>query len=318
MLVEHPARVLCADCGSEYEVLEGIPDLRLEAPAWIDFDEDRRRARELIESTARDDVAAAVDFVFRRRDGWDEALVAHRVRQVLELPDRLRGELDEWLAPLGARDGRLLDVGCGPGTLLAALSPSKRQTLGVDVSMEWLVVAQRMIRSVGGQPLLACALAEALPLADGSVETVAVLDVVEHVSDPAALVAEVNRIVARDGVVVLATPNRFSLASEPHVGVWGVGWVPLAFQERYVRWRSGKPYGFVRLLSRRELVRLFRRHSDISIRIGPAAVPGHELRVFPPRRALLANVYNRLVSRRLPARLISPVSPFFHVVGRRR
>ncbi len=308
--------VRCVGCTRRYDVVDGIPDLRLGRPAWIDFADDVRRAEELSEAIGPDDVRGAVEFVFRRREGWDEAVVARRTRQVLDLPDRLREELDEWLAPI--QSGPLLDVGCGPGTLLAAVSPSNHRALGVDVSMEWLVVAQRMIRSAGGQPVLACALAEALPLPDQAVQSVAVLDVIEHVSDPAALVGELNRVVAPGGAVALATPNRFSLAAEPHVGVWGVGWLPTRFQERYVRWRTGEPYGFVRLLSRRELAGVFERNSEIGVEVRPAAVPRHELRSFSPRRAAVARMYNRLIARRLGARLMSPISPFFHVVGRRR
>lgn len=310
--------VRCLGCDRRYETVEGIPDLRLHRPAWIEFEDDRRRAHELVQAVASEDVQGSVEFVFRRRKGWTDELIDRRVRQVLELPGRLRGELDEWLAPLRDQSGLLLDVGCGPGTLLAAIAPSNRDALGIDVSMEWLVVAKRMIESAGGRPVLACALAETLPLPDRSVEAIAVLDVVEHVSDPSALVEEVNRVLAPGGLLVLATPNRFSLAAEPHVGVWGVGWLPVRLQERYVRWRSGKPYGFVRLLSRRELDRLFERHSDIGVRIRPAKVPGHELRAFSRRRTLLAKTFNELVSRRLLARLVSPVSPFFHLVGRRR
>ena len=316
-LARGEADLRCSSCGRRYEVIDGIPDLRLRGPAWIDFAEDRRRAQELVGSLAPDDVEGAVDFVFRRRAGWSDEQVKRRVDQVMELPDRLREELDEWLAPLRG-DGVLLDVGCGSGALLAAAASPDRRTLGVDVSMEWLVVARRMVTAAGGKPVLACALAEALPLRDASVACVAVLDVIEHVSDPSAVVREVNRVVRSGGVVVLATPNRFSLAAEPHVGVWGVGLVPTRLQHWYVRRRSGKEYGFVRLLSRRELIRLFRRHSDIGIRIGPAAIPARELRHFPARRALLARIYNSLSSRRLPARLVSPISPFFHLVGRRR
>ena len=184
--------------------------------------------------------------------------------------------------------------------------------------MEWLVVAQRMVRSAGAEPQLACALAEALPLPEDSMSAVTVLDVIEHVADQPALVREVDRVLRPGGVVALATPNRFSLTAEPHVGVWGVGWVPTRLQERYVRLRTGKPYGLVRLLSRGELVRLFQRHSDIVVQVEPATVPDHELGNFSSRRAVLARLYNRLASRRFSAQLVFPISPFFHLIGRRR
>jgi 2-polyprenyl-3-methyl-5-hydroxy-6-metoxy-1,4-benzoquinol methylase len=317
-LAERSHYLVCEGCGETYPVFEGIPDLRIGVPAWIDFDEDRRRALEVFEAIAPEDVAGAVRFVFGRREGWSDALVERRVQQVLELPARLRSELDGWLAPLARDSGVLLDLGCGAGVLLAAVAAPGRSALGVDVSMEWLVVAQRMIRAEGGQPVLACAVAESLPLPDGAVTSVAVLDVIEHVSRPSALVREVNRVLAPGGVVLLSTPNRFSLAAEPHVGIWGVGWLPAKFQDRFVRWRSGKPYAFTHLLSRRGLAKLFERHSSITIRIEPATIPDHELRRFPRRRTIAATVYNSMVSKPLLARLILPASPFFHLVGRRR
>ena len=299
-------------------MVEGIPDFRVDQPAWIDFEEDRQRARELAGEIAADDVKAAVEFVLRRREGWDDALIERRARQILAAPTRLSEELDGWLSPLQAQPGPLFDIGCGPGTLLAAAAADGRPTVGIDVSLEWLVVAQRMIRAAGGVPVLACALAEKLPLADRTVRSAAVLDVIEHVSDPGAVIGELDRVLAAGGSVALATPNRYSLSAEPHVGVWGVGWVPTRYQERFVQWRSGKPYGFVRLLSRRELVRLFERHSEIDVRVTPATVSNHELAGFTHRRARVARVYNRLASSVVSKPLVSPVSPFFHLVGYRR
>jgi 2-polyprenyl-3-methyl-5-hydroxy-6-metoxy-1,4-benzoquinol methylase len=286
-------------------------------PAWIDFEEDRRRAVALSASVPPDDVEGAVAFVFRSRADWHDSLINRRVSQVLSLPDRLRGELEEWLAPI-ARSGPVLDVGCGSGALLSALASKGVPHLGVDVSLEWLVVADRMIRVAGGEPRLACALAEALPLATESVGSAAVLDVIEHVADPAALVREVSRVVRPGGALALATPNRFSLSAEPHVGVWGVGWLPTRLQDRYVRWRTGKPYGLVRLLSRRELQAILARHSAFSVRLAPALIPAQELQTFSGRRKLLADGYNRFLSLRPAARILTPITPFFHLVGRRR
>jgi SAM-dependent methyltransferase len=306
----------CAACARSFPIVAGIPDFRLDTLSWIDVAQDLRRATELVERVPPDDIEASVDFVFRRRVHWDAKQIARRVREVVEAPIRLSAQLDEWLAPLATRD-TVLDVGCGPGALLAALASRGREAIGVDVSLEWAVVAERAVAAAGGTPCVACGLAEALPLADASVGSVAVLDVIEHVGDPQALVAEVGRVVKPGGAVALATPNRFSLAAEPHVGVWGVGWLPARHQDRYVQWRSGKPYGFVRLLSRRELARIL-DSSSIAGRVRPATVPDHDLSAFPARRAAAAKAYNALVKNPLAARLVAPISPFFHVVGNRR
>jgi 2-polyprenyl-3-methyl-5-hydroxy-6-metoxy-1,4-benzoquinol methylase len=311
------SRWRCAACSRPFPVVAGIPDLRLELPSWIDIAEDRRRALALADAVGPIDAEGAVRFVFANRPGWDERVVERRVRQVLELPGRLREETEDWLAPL-AGSGPVLDIGCGSGALLASLTPRGVRGLGVDVSLEWLVVADRMVRAAGGEPQLACALAEALPLRGASIGAAAALDVIEHVADPTTLVAEAGRVLRPGGALLVATPNRFSLGAEPHVGVWGVGWLPTRLQDRYVRWRSGKPYGFVRLLSRRELGRIVSRRSGFDVRITPAAIPDAELRAFSSRRRTLGAAYNRLSDTRVGARLVGPVSPFFHLEARRR
>jgi 2-polyprenyl-3-methyl-5-hydroxy-6-metoxy-1,4-benzoquinol methylase len=316
-LAEGPAALECAACKRSYDVVAGIPDLRVDVAAWVDFADDVRRAHELNEATEDGDVEAAIRFVFAQREDWSSAFVERRTRQVLSSSTRLRAELDGWLAPLLEGERPLLDLGCGPGTLLATAASRGRTGIGIDVSLEWLVVAQRMIDAAGGNPVLACALAEALPLADQAVGAVAVVDVVEHVSDPARLVREVDRVLVPGGAIALATPNRYSLSAEPHVGVWGVGWLPRRWQGHYVARRTGRPYDFARLLGSRELERLFHRHSSIDVRVEPGLVPAEELASFSARRRRLARAYNALASA-LPGWLLRPICPFFHVSGRRR
>ena len=132
--------------------------------------------------------------------------------------------------------------------LLAAAAARGVPGLGIDVSLTWLVVARRMIEQHGGEATLCAAFAESLPPRDAQVPGIVSLDVIEHVADQARYLAEIDRIATVALTIALATP-RFSLSAEPHVHVWGVGWIPTRFQARYVRARSGRAYDFVRLLS---------------------------------------------------------------------
>ena len=84
-----------------------------------------------------------------------------------------------------------------------------------------MAARRRTPRACGGDPLLAAAHAEALPLADGAVSGVISLDVIEHVAEPRRYLREIERVLAPGGNTALSTPNRFSLAAEPHVFVWG-------------------------------------------------------------------------------------------------
>lgn len=87
-----------------------------------------------------------------RLRSWGGRGAADRVEQ-------LDTELDRWLGPCGSADrsvldrctGRTLDVGCGPGRLVAALTHAGTEALGIDVSD----VAVRLTRRRGGQAVTA-------------------------------------------------------------------------------------------------------------------------------------------------------------------
>lgn len=316
-LSDNGGNYACDHCAARYEILEGIPDFRLPGPAWVDFDEDVKRARKLIESVSPDDIEGSVRWIFDAREHGGRELAERRTRQVMEAPARLKGEFETWLAPLtNGRDG-FIDLGCGAGMLLTAAAGLGTSGIGIDVSLLWLVVAKRMIQASGGHPVLAAALSEALPLADASAPGVALLDVIEHVDDQAKTLAEINRVMAPGGFLALATPNRYSLTAEPHVQVWGVGWIPRRWQKSYVRWRSGKPYEFVRLLSPKETAKLIRRNMKLEFRLVLPQVSQFELAHFSRGKAALAKLYNQLLAWRWTHWMLLKICPFFRVKGYR-
>lgn len=316
-LIPVEERLRCEGCGSSYETIGGIPDLRVEGPSWVDYERDRAEARRLLVETPGLSGAELVRWVYASRQGWDEALISLRAEQVISAVDRLRVHSAGWLRPCVKVATPFLDLGCGPGALLAAAAAEGWSGIGLDVSLTWLLVAQRLIAEWGGRPTLAAGLAEALPLATGSVSSVIALDVIEHVADPSALLEEVNRVTAPEGSVALTTPNRYSLAAEPHVFVWGVGWLPRPLQGRFVQWRSGKSYQFTQLLSTRELRRLIRQHTDFRVDVVAPPVPDDEMARFSTRRAVLARAYNQLSARRWAQPLLLSVGPSLRIVGRK-
>jgi len=306
--------LVAACCGTRFPVVAGIPDLRTTHAAWVGVEDDRSRAAGLAAAVPEHDVEGSVRWVFARREGWTPAMVEHRTRRVLEAPARLREEGIGWLRDALRGAGALLEIGCGPGMFLASL-PASRRAIGIDVSLEWLVVARRMAQGAGVQADLAAAHAEALPLRAAAVAAVVALDVLEHVGDQPAMLAEIDRVLDGGGVFAAATPNRFSLAAEPHVYLWGVGWLPRRWQAAYVRWRTGLPYDFARLVSVGELRRLIRRYTTLRVQVDPAPVPEAELRAFSLRRRRLGRTYNALL--RLGAFRAAALrfGPFFHLVA---
>ena len=116
----------------------------------------------------------------------------------------------------GNRSGLdLLDVGCGSGTLLGLLKQRGFRTLGVDFSAEAAEVAERE----NGVRVLVGSLEQA-GFRDGSFDIVTLFHVMEHVTNPRAVLAEVARILKPGGRLVLQVPNIDSLQFKAFGAKW--------------------------------------------------------------------------------------------------
>jgi SAM-dependent methyltransferase len=97
---------------------------------------------------------------------------------------------------------RILDAGCGSGRNMADLA--RRGTVaGVELASSSLDVARA--RGVG--EVRAGSLEEPLPFADGAFDLAVALDVLEHLSDDAPAWAELARVVAPGGRLVVTVPQ---------------------------------------------------------------------------------------------------------------
>src|SRR5919112_1598082 len=129
---DRDARLTCTQCAAEFGILGGIPDMRVDRPAWIDVDEDREAAGRLDRDFRARTLEAMVRAVFAAQPGRSQQQIDMRTRQVLVSPSRLRSQIDGWLHVAASRPG-FLDLGCGPGILLAAAAGRGIPRAGVDV-----------------------------------------------------------------------------------------------------------------------------------------------------------------------------------------
>ena len=307
--------VTCMACDRRYPVVAELPDFRVDKPAWIDFDRDRDRALLIDEMIRTQGLEAAIHDVFQTSRGFDAAKCRFRTRQVLAGADKYDLQLAGWLADVTATP--ILEVGVGPGQLTMALARRGITVHGIDVSMEWLMVAKHWARAQGTEPLLAGAMAEKLPVADASVASFISLDVIEHVGDQDQYTREMARVLRPGGRYALVTPNRYSLSPEPHVGVWGVGYLPRPLQAPWVRAVAGVGYEYTRLLSAGETRRLFARNAAPAPTLTFPPIAAAEIGLFSPFKARLAGLYNTVIS----AALFRPVAPlvgaYYQITGRK-
>jgi demethylmenaquinone methyltransferase / 2-methoxy-6-polyprenyl-1,4-benzoquinol methylase len=119
-----------------------------------------------------------------------------RVGAALSLGQDPRGR--RFLAARLPRGGHVLDVATGTGLVAAELLRRGFEVTGLDLSPEMLAVAHRRF---GDEVQLINASAEALPLASESFDHLTVTHVLRYVTDPAATLAELARVVRPGGFV---------------------------------------------------------------------------------------------------------------------
>lgn len=103
---------------------------------------------------------------------------------------------------------RVLDVASGAGYGSALLADVARDVIGVDISPDAVAHAGGAY-GARGNLRFASASATALPLPDASVDVVVSFETLEHLpqADQPRMLAEIARVLAADGVLVISAPN---------------------------------------------------------------------------------------------------------------
>ena len=107
--------------------------------------------------------------------------------------------------------GEVLDIGCGDGLLLRLLREKGIAARGIDLSEAAVAICCADGLEVTAHDFTV----KPLPLPDHSIEYVVALDVLEHVYDPAAILAEMARVAS--AAVIIGVPNFSSLPARLQV-----------------------------------------------------------------------------------------------------
>jgi SAM-dependent methyltransferase len=132
---------------------------------------------------------------FYDRPGEDSGLVGRSLNRLFMLERVAK-------ATAGRPPGRVLDVGCGEGSFLAAMARSGWESWGVDISKDGAARASaRPGVKIFGKSLEECSFEPA------SFDLVTMWHSIEHVPDPASLLRRIAGLIKDDGAVFLAFPN---------------------------------------------------------------------------------------------------------------
>ena len=119
------------------------------------------------------------------------------------------GRWFEWgRAALPYLAGNTLELGCGTGHLQARMLAAGQPGVGVDASPQMLAIARARLESLGAQPRLARALAQALPFPTGTFDSVVATFPSEYIVDPGTL-REIARVLRPGGRLVVALAASF-------------------------------------------------------------------------------------------------------------
>ncbi len=127
------------------------------------------------------------------------------------------------LTRLNGGPGRLLEVGCAAGHLLAGAVQHGWEAFGIEASPKFSQIAQRRGLEVH-EGVLAT-----VPSDPASYDLVVMTDVLEHLSDPIADLKLCHRLLRPDGLIVIATCNIGSLAAR----YYGLRWRQLVISHTF-------------------------------------------------------------------------------------
>lgn len=112
------------------------------------------------------------------------------------------------------KDKTILDIACGSGYGTKILSSSAKKVYGVDVSRDAIEYAKQRYGGKNIDYLVGSG--ERIPLQDGSVDVVVTYETIEHIENYKKFLKELKRVLKKDGIAVISTPNDLEYAEGNH------------------------------------------------------------------------------------------------------
>ena len=105
----------------------------------------------------------------------------------------------------GGKD--VLDIACGEGYGSALLAPKARSVVGVDISAAAVAHAKATYGQLSNAQFI-CGSATKIPRTDASADVVVSFETIEHLAEQQEMLAEIRRVLRREGVLIISSPNK--------------------------------------------------------------------------------------------------------------
>ncbi len=127
----------------------------------------------------------------------------------------------------------ILDLGAGMGGFAVAAALGGAQVQVSEYNLPYCHIIQLRAERYGLDVPVLNGAGEHLPYADATFDLVVCWDVIEHVQIPAAMLAEIHRVLKPSGMLFLTVINRRAWV-DPHFHIRGLNWIPRRIAEWYI------------------------------------------------------------------------------------
>jgi 2-polyprenyl-3-methyl-5-hydroxy-6-metoxy-1,4-benzoquinol methylase len=143
---------------------------------------------------------------------------------------------------------KILDIGCGDGTISAHLLGRNKEVAGVDISKKAIVTARKR-----GIDACVCNVeSQDLPFKSHYFDCVIAGEIIEHLFDTDAFIDKCKRVLKKNGVLIITVPNCASLRARISL--------LLGRQPAWVEYRAEGGAGHIRAYTLKALVRQLEEH----------------------------------------------------------
>lgn len=313
----------CSNCGNEYPEVAGIIDFRICPDPYIDIAADRAKALRIAGKADGMTFEELVAFYYSITPEVPDDLGRHYLNHHVAGVNRGHGILNRMRAYELSKQAEsgvdLLDLGCGTGGFLAAARSSGATCIGADVALRWLVIARSRFRDLNLNDIeVVCACADHLPFVSQSFDVILAENLIEHCSDTSKVLSEIKRIRRSGGAFMARTINRFAMGPEPHVGVWGVGYLPRNLANAYVKLVKGIPYEHIYLESFGSLQQCIDAIGDSELQTRIPRITEADYAHHPQWKQQLFKLYSGLMGMPVLGAILAWMGPYVDLASKPR
>ena len=143
---------------------------------------------------------------------------------------------------------KLLDAGCGNGSLMFKANGKFKEIYGIDITGSRVNEAKKTADERFGHDnnfhLRTCNINEKIDFQDETFDAITSIAVIEHVFDPYFVISEIHRILKQEGIFVIDVPNIAYLRQRLHLLFGKLPVTSSPFNWKEIGWDGGHLHYF--------------------------------------------------------------------------